>query len=131
VAASFLETSHIHHEHVKHISLTLHYQHEAVRIESNSLDLHVLAITDIFEGIAASARRELEKQSALLAGLEADLEIIARVKIHVEFMSPGVRRAIESGEKPRTLGDYVSIIKMKQVAETCQRTHGGNLPIEL
>jgi hypothetical protein len=106
------------------MSLTLHYQHEAVRIASSSLDLNVLAITDAFEGIAATSRQELDKQAALLAGLEADLELISRVKIHVEFMSSGVRKAIEAGEKPRTLGDYVSIVKMKQVAETCTRTHG-------
>jgi autophagy-related protein 11 len=39
-------------------------------------------------------------------------------------MSPAVRKAIDSGERPRTLGDYVSNVKMKQVAETCSRTHG-------
>jgi autophagy-related protein 11 len=124
LAASYLRTAHIHHEYINRTSLTLHYQHEAVRIASSSLDLNVLAITDTFDGIASSARRDLEKQAALLAGLEADLEIISRVKIHVEFMSPAVRKAIETGEKPRTLGDYVSIVKMNQVAETCTRTHG-------
>jgi autophagy-related protein 11 len=67
----------------------------------------------------------LEKQASLLAGLEADLGIISRVGIHVEFLSPAVRRATEAGEKQRTLGDYVSNVKMKQVAETCTRTHGG------
>jgi autophagy-related protein 11 len=95
-----------------------------VRIASSSLDLNVLAIADVFEGIAGSARAELEKQAGLLAGLEADLEIISRVKIHVEFMSPAVRKAVEAGEKARTLGDYVSNVKMKQVADTCARTHG-------
>lgn len=124
LAASYLRTAHIHHEHIHRMSLTLHYQREAVRIASSSLDLHVLAITDAFEGISTTCRKELEKQAALVAGLEADLEIISRVKIHVEFMSPAVRKAIETGEKPRTLGDYVSIVKMKQVAETCTRTHG-------
>lgn len=84
----------------------------------------MLAIADAFEGIAGSARGELNKQATLLTGLEADLEIINRVKIHVEFMSPAVRKAIESGEKPRTLGDYVSNVKMKQVADTCARAHG-------
>jgi autophagy-related protein 11 len=81
-------------------------------------------MSDGFEGIAGNARKELDKQATLLAGLEADLDIISRVKIHVEFMSPAVRNAIEAGEKPRTLGDYVSNVKMKQVAETCARTNG-------
>jgi autophagy-related protein 11 len=95
-----------------------------VRIASSSLELNVLAIADAFEGIAGSARAELDKQAGLLAGLEADLEIISRVKIHAEFMSPAVRKAVEAGEKARTLGDYVSNVKMKQVADTCARTHG-------
>ena len=79
---------------------------------------------DVFEGISQSAQRDLEKQETLLAGVDADLEIIGRVKIHPEFMSPASRKAVEAGEKPRALGDYVSNVKMKQVAETCARTHG-------
>ena len=124
LATSYLRTAHTHHDHVNHILSTLHYQHEAIRIASSSLDLNVLAIVDTFESIAVGSRRELEKQASLLAGLEADLDIISRVGIHVEFLSPAVRRATEAGEKHRTLGDYVSNVKMKQVAETCARTHG-------
>jgi autophagy-related protein 11 len=127
-AASYLRTASIHHDLVNRTLVTLHYQQEAVRIASSSLDLNVLAMSDAFEGIAGSARRELDKQATLLAGLEADLDIISRVKIHVEFMSPAVRKAIEAGEKPRTLGDYVSNVKMKQVAETCARTNGAVCP---
>lgn len=79
---------------------------------------------DVFEGISQSAQKDLEKQEALLAAVDADLEIISRVKIHAEFMSPATRKAVEAGEKARTLGDYVSNLKMKQVAETCARSHG-------
>lgn len=124
LAASYLRTAHVHHESITNILVSLHYQHEAIRIACGSLDLNVLAIVDTFEGIAVGSRRELEKQATLLSGLEADLDLISRVRIHVEFMSPAVRKSIESGEKSRTLGDYVSNVKMKQVAETCARTHG-------
>ncbi|KAG5636477.1 hypothetical protein H0H81_007895 [Sphagnurus paluster] len=124
LAASYLRVSQIHHDHINNITLSLHYQHEALRIASANLDLNVLAIVDTFEGIAAGSRRELEKQVMLLSGLEADLDLISRVRIHGEFMSPAVRKSIEAGEKSRTLGDYVSNVKMKQVAETCARTHG-------
>ena len=103
---------------------SLRYQHEALRIASTSLDLNVLAIMDVFDGISETARKDLEKQETLLAGVDADLEIISRVKIHAEFMSPATRKAVEAGERARTLGDYVSNVKMKQVAETCARTHG-------
>lgn len=124
LTASYLRTAHIHLEHIVHTVATLHRQHQAARIACSSLELNVLAISDVFDGIAATARKDLERQAALLAGLDADLEIISRVRIHIEFMSPAVRNAIENGERPRTLGDYVSNVKMKQVAEVCARTHG-------
>ena len=103
---------------------SLRYQHEALRIAFTSLDLNVLAIMDVFETISQSAQQELEKQETLLAGVDSDLEIISRIKLHADFMSPATRKAVEAGEKARTLGDYVSNMKMKQVAETCARTHG-------
>lgn len=124
LATSYLRTAHIHKEHVTNTLNSLRYQHEALRIASTSLDLNVLAIMDVFEGISQSAQKDLEKQEMLLAAVDADLEIISRVKIHAEFMSPATRKAVEAGEKARTLGDYVSNVKMKQVAETCARTHG-------
>ncbi|KAJ6624249.1 putative peripheral membrane protein [Mycena sp. CBHHK59/15] len=123
LGTSYLHTAHTHKEHIGHMLASLHCQHDAVRIASTSLDLHVLAIVDTFESVASGSRRELEKQAALLSGLEADLDIISHVRIHTEFVSPSVRKAIESGDKPRTLGDYVSNVKMKQVADTCARTH--------
>jgi autophagy-related protein 11 len=104
--------------------VSLHYQHESIRIAASSLDLHVLAIFDTFDSIANNAKHELEKQAGLLEGLNADLELIKRVRIHVDFMSNSVRRAIEVGERHRTLGDYVSNDKMHAVAAGCARTHG-------
>ncbi|KAG6830914.1 hypothetical protein H0H87_006837 [Tephrocybe sp. NHM501043] len=97
----------------------MHYQYEAIRIASANLDLNALTIMETFEGISVGSKRELDKQATLLSGSSADLDLIGRVRIHSEFMSPAVRKLIEAGEKSRTLGDYVSNVKMKQVAETC------------
>jgi len=48
----------------------------------------------------------------MIAGVDADLlDLICRVEIHIEFMSSAVRKAIENGERPRTLCDYVSNAK--------------------
>ncbi|KAH0581434.1 Autophagy-related protein 11 [Termitomyces sp. J132] len=124
LAASYLRTAQIHHDHINNVVLSLHYQHEALRIALSNLDHNVLAILDTFEGITTGSRRELDKQAVLLAGVAADLDLIRHVRIHNEFLSPAVRKAIEAGEKSRTLGDYVSNVKMKQVADTCARTHG-------
>ena len=84
----------------------------------------MLAVSDAFDAIAANSQRELEKQAQLLAGLDGDLRIVSRVAVHKEFLSPNARKAIELGEPGRTLADYISQAKMRQVATACTRTHG-------
>ncbi|KAI6019926.1 hypothetical protein F5J12DRAFT_495101 [Pisolithus orientalis] len=123
LAASYLRSAQVFLEHVNRMLATLHKQHQATKIAFSSLELNVLSITDAFDGIVAATGHDLERQAASLASVDADLELIGRVEVHIEFMSSGFRKAIENGEKRRTLGDYVSNAKMKQVAETCARTH--------
>ncbi|KAF8637910.1 hypothetical protein AX17_002533 [Amanita inopinata Kibby_2008] len=123
LATSFLRTSHLHHEHLNKVYDSLHRQYDAMRVATMNLDRHVLTITETFSNIADTSRTDLEKQAVLLSGVQADLNLIRRVRVHVEFLSPNVRKAIEAGGEPRTLGDYVSTVKMKQVADTCARTH--------
>lgn len=123
LAISYLRAAHVHNDHISGLYKSLVCQNEAMRIASSSLDLNVLSIIDIFDAVAVLSRKELDKQAILLAGISADLDLISRVKVHVDFVSSNARRAIESGDKPRTLGDYVSNVKMMQVAETCGRTH--------
>ena len=127
LATSYARASHLHHEHVQLLLRSLHFQQQAIRIASTTLDFNVLAISETFEGIALNARNQLEKQNSLLAGLDSDLELISRVGVHVEFCSNAVRMAIEAGDPHRVLGDYVSKQKMKQVADACVRTHGSFL----
>lgn len=102
-------------------------QHSALRIASTVLDLNVLNVADVFDGVAAGAQRELEKQATLITSVDADLEMASRVQIHREFMSSAVQRAMDAGSRARTLGDYVSAEKMRNVAETCRRTHGSSI----
>ena len=103
---------------------SLRCQQSALRIASTALDLNVLNVADVFDAVATGARRELDKQAALLASVDADLEMASRVHVHREFMSIAMQRAIDSGGRARTLGDYVSNEKMHQVADACRRTHG-------
>jgi autophagy-related protein 11 len=104
----------------------MRYQQSALRIASTVLDVNVLNVADVFDGVAAGAQRELEKQATLIASVDADLEMASRVQIHREFMSSAVQRAIDAGSRARTLGDYVSGEKMRHVADTCRRTHGNS-----
>ncbi|KAI0754446.1 hypothetical protein C8Q80DRAFT_1350248 [Daedaleopsis nitida] len=123
LASSYTQAALAHVEHLDRILNSLHYQQRALRISSSALDHHVLATSDSFEAISAIAERELDKQAKLLAGLDADLEIASRVKVHKEFLSVAVRRAMEAGDRGRTLGDYVSKVKMQQVAGSCLKTY--------
>lgn len=123
LAAQYLRSAHVHLDYITHTLATLHRQHEAVRIACSSLDLNTLDITDVFDGISATAARDLDRQASLLAGVDADLDIINQVDVHAEFMSPTTRKAIEGGERPRTLGAYVSRERMRLVADGCTRIH--------
>ncbi|PCH35298.1 hypothetical protein WOLCODRAFT_139840 [Wolfiporia cocos MD-104 SS10] len=123
LATSYLHTAHTHDAHIQLTLSALHRQHAALRIASGALDLHVLAISDVFEGVAGGAERELARQAALLAGLDADLELAGRVTVHRDFLSDKVRRALDAGDRRRTLGDYVSRERFQQVAESCTKTH--------
>lgn len=124
IGAAYGRTAQSHHEHIQHLLQSLSLQHKALQIASNNLDFHILAISDTFDGIALNGRRELEKQASLLDGLDADLELISHVTVHVDFCSLAVRTSIENGDPHRVLADYVSKPKMKQVADACARTHG-------
>ena len=101
----------------------MRYQQRAIHISSSALDHHVLTVSETFDAIAAIAERELDKQQKLLAGLEADLEIASRVKVHKEFLSVQMRQAMEAGDRGRSLGDYVSKAKMQQVAANASNSH--------
>ncbi|KAI0319256.1 putative peripheral membrane protein [Amylostereum chailletii] len=123
LAASYLRVAHTHHMAIVHTAATIRSQHISLGVASSSLDLHVLTLADTFDGVSANAQKELAKQASLLRGIDADLEMIARVDIHREFVSAAVRRAMDNGDRGRTLGDYVSNAKMRQVAEVCVKSH--------
>ncbi|KAF8137319.1 putative peripheral membrane protein [Boletus edulis] len=123
LAAQYLRDAHVYLDYVTHTLATLHRQHEAIRIARSSLDFNTLDITDVFDGIAVIASRDLARQASLLTFVDADLDIINRVEVHVEFLSPTMRKAIEGGEKPRMLGTYVARDRMKLVADGCSRIH--------
>ncbi|KAI0298723.1 putative peripheral membrane protein [Multifurca ochricompacta] len=121
---SYHRAAQAHQQSISRTLDSLKYQQSALQIASTALDLNVLNVADVFDGITAGATRELDKQASLIASVDADLEMASRVQIHREFMSTAVQRAMEAGSRARTLGDYVSAEKMRQVADACRRTHG-------
>ncbi|KAG8960562.1 oligomeric, coiled-coil, peripheral membrane protein [Tulasnella sp. 419] len=123
IISAYARAAHFHHQHILHRHATLHSQSTALRIASSNLDSHVLSLRDAFESFETIANRELEKQNEILTGHALDMDIISRVKVHTEFLSANVRRAVEAGGKERHLGDYVSHHKMQMVAESCAKLH--------
>ncbi|KAH9023404.1 putative peripheral membrane protein [Lactarius hengduanensis] len=123
LGASYHRAAQAHQQSINRTLDSLRCQKSALKIASTALDLNVLNVADVFDGVAAGARRELDKQANLLASVDADLVMASRVHVHREFMSVAMQRAIDSGGRARTLGDYVSNEKMHQVADACRRTH--------
>ncbi|KAF8267535.1 hypothetical protein EI94DRAFT_1730240 [Lactarius quietus] len=115
LGASYHRAAQAHQQSISRTLDSLRCQQSALRIASTALDLNVLNVADVFDGVAAGARRELDKQATLLASVDADLVMASRVHVHREFMSTAMQRAIDSGGRARTLGDYVSNEKMHQV----------------
>lgn len=95
-------------------------QHEALGISSQTLDLHLLSLSDTYDSFTQIAGRELQKQSVLLASLSTDLRAIRNIQVHSDFLSAKTRAAGEI----RTLGAWVDENKMKQVGDGCTVIHG-------
>jgi autophagy-related protein 11 len=117
-------------EHVAYIPTVLSclsVQATALRVAASNLDTHVLSLSEVFGNFEPIAIKELDRQAELLRNHDFDLEVISKIRVHAEFLSPSVRKEVEAGVKERVLGDYVSNVKMKMVADSCAKIHGADL----
>ena len=120
-----MTTAQTHHTTITSLHSSISTQHKALLIAHSSLQLNTLELTSLFSSLSPTFTQSLAAQETLLSGVGADLRLVGKVKIGREFLSAGVRRAIERGEvRERCLGDYVSAGKMRGVEEGCRRTHG-------
>lgn len=122
--SAFLAAAAAHHDFVSRTLAAMQVQHEAARVASAALDMHVLAISDTFDVFAEPAERELHRQSGLLVHREADIEIVSRIRVHPEFLSAQQRVG-----RPRVLGDWIAPDKMRQVGDKCAEVHGSLLQL--
>ena len=123
IGALYLRAARANNQSLLHLLASMRVQLGALRIASGNLDNNVLDLSDVYEGVAKATLQELERQSSLLAGIDADLNMIDRVDVHRQFLSATMQRAIDQGDKGRTLADYVARDKMRQVAQTCSKLH--------
>ncbi|KAH7099705.1 hypothetical protein BKA62DRAFT_283781 [Auriculariales sp. MPI-PUGE-AT-0066] len=108
-----------HHDFVSQTLAAMQVQHEATRVACAGLDINVLNVTDTFDAFAEPADRELKRQAGLLAHRHADLEIVVKIRVHVEFLSVQQR----AGGRPRVLGDWIDPDRMRQVGDRCAEVH--------
>ncbi|KDQ06894.1 hypothetical protein BOTBODRAFT_192771 [Botryobasidium botryosum FD-172 SS1] len=121
---SYLHAAHSHSTFISHVFTAISSQAFSLQVAYANLSAFVSSVSDTFDAFEAFALRELARQEELLRNHEVDLEIIGRVKIHPEFLRVAGRKAGSAGEgKSKTLGDYISNSKMKQVAEACAKLH--------
>ena len=123
-ADAILASAQDHLAYIPIILSSLSVQTSAIQVAAANLDSHILNISEIFENFEAIASKELDRQAALLRNHHLDLEIISKIRVHHEFLSPNVRRDVEAGLKERMLVDYISSQKMTLVAESCSKIHG-------
>ncbi|KAG9012312.1 oligomeric, coiled-coil, peripheral membrane protein, partial [Tulasnella sp. 427] len=121
--SAYSRAANFHYQHLVQRAASMAAQCAALVVASRNLDSHVLALTSAYEAFSASAQRELEKQDEVLRGHATDMEIIGRIKVHRDFLSPAIRRAVDAGGQDRRLGDYVNAHKMQQVADTSVKLH--------
>lgn len=97
---------------------SMQHQHNALQTASLNLSLSVLTLENAWSALSTGMLRELDGHAKLISGVDADLAIISRVRIHNELL-----RVKDKDREGRTLGDYVSTAKMRQVADACKRAH--------
>ncbi|KAG8931279.1 oligomeric, coiled-coil, peripheral membrane protein [Tulasnella sp. 417] len=121
--SAYSRAANFHYQHLVHRAASMTAQCAALGVASRNLDSHVLSLTSAYDVFATSAQKDLERQDEVLRGHATDMEIIGRIKVHRDFLSPNVRRAVDMGGQERRLGDYVNAHKMQQVADTSVRLH--------
>ncbi|KAG8911221.1 oligomeric, coiled-coil, peripheral membrane protein, partial [Tulasnella sp. 408] len=121
--SAYSRAANFHYQHLVHRAASMTAQCAALGVASRNLDSHVLSLTSAYDVFATSAQKDLERQEEVLRGHATDMEIIGRIKVHRDFLSPNVRRAVDMGGQERRLGDYVNAHKMQQVADTSVKLH--------
>jgi hypothetical protein len=121
---TYLTTTHTHLASLIPLLHLIQSQHTSLTVASTSLDLNILALTDTFDSLAPGMERQIREQGALVEGVEGDLEVLKWVKVDRWFLR--LNQKDKEGKEPvkeRTLAEYVSGVKMRQVREACRKVN--------
>ncbi|KAG8767651.1 oligomeric, coiled-coil, peripheral membrane protein, partial [Serendipita sp. 397] len=124
-----------HQSYISALFQQIHSQHDALLIASANLDMHILTLSDAWMALRESISSNLETQAKLLDGIDYDLDTISQLSVHPSFLAvasaksnaapttPIKEREGDGGIKAKTLGEYVSRVKMKLVVDSCRKMH--------
>jgi autophagy-related protein 11 len=113
LGAAFYRAAETHVQSISRIEDSMRHQRSALQLASTVVDFHMLNISDVL----TDARQELDKRASLVAGIDGATQLASRVRIHREFMSPAVQRAMDAGGPARTLDHYVSGERIRRAEE--------------
>lgn len=119
---------------VAHLVVHERYSHElldhirsinrSTQVALFNLQSHADSIKKGADALADLAGKELSRMQGLLDGHERDLQILAMVAINPRLLSGSSSADGRSRtSKERTLGDYVSRVKMTAVADACSKVY--------
>ena len=113
LGAAFHQAAETHVQSIGRIMDSMRHQRSALQLASSVVDFRVLNVS----AVVRDARQELDKRASLVAGVDGATELASRVRIHREFISPAVQRAMDAGGSARTLDDYISGEKARRAVE--------------
>ena len=90
LGAAFHRAAQTHLQSISRIVESMRHQRSALRLASSVVDFHVLNVR------RDDARQELEKRAARVEGVDGAMDLASRVRIHREFMSTAVQRAMDA-----------------------------------
>lgn len=108
------------YDHLCHLQSLFKAQAHALRIAYANLAFHLEPIIAAFREFSTRADAQLDHQSKLLHGYEADMAMLPKVVVHESLFR---RRDKEDTERRKTLVDWIHTKKMEQVRDWCQTAH--------
>ncbi|KAI9455244.1 autophagy-related protein 11-domain-containing protein [Lactarius psammicola] len=116
LGAAFHRAAQTHMQSISRIVDSMRHQRSALRMASGVVDFRVLNVSDV----VIDVRQRLDKRASLVAGVDTATELASRVRVHREFLSPAVQRAMDAGGPARTLSHYISGERIRRAVEECR-----------
>ncbi|RUP47968.1 hypothetical protein BC936DRAFT_145122 [Jimgerdemannia flammicorona] len=118
LSQTYLQTTTSHAHLAGDLCAEQRIQHMALNVAQANLDAHARSSAQQHDRFSELSRRDLARQSAVLAGIDADVEALRRVRVHPRVVENMVINGKKGGKDGMTLAEFVDL---KEVAEARSR----------